>query len=460
MKILTSADILLFVSSFCAILVVTLALHQLHRLSLVPVFYARKVLHIFAIGTSGWVIYHAEARMFLAAIFLLACVILFIVSHRRLLFHEEQTSYGIAFFALALGLLLLSSVSTEAIYYGALVTACCDPVAGWAGMRWGNPGRIFLFEKKSWPGFLGFYIACLAITFFFTGLTPQLFVLALVPALTELFSWRGSDNLAVPVLSATWFTLMQQNQPVQDWVYLIVVLGLGMGSVLRRRWLTPEGAAAAVWVGVVIFAAGAWTWLAPIALFFLAGSLSSRWLGRKKEAGGRNAVQVFSNGLVASCCALMYGLYAEHVWLLAFLVSVGVSLADTLSSDLGVKMRQQPYDIITWRQVPVGLSGGITLAGSLAGAAGAIMMALCGGLLFALSAKEIAVIFLLSQAGMFVDSALGSLLQAKYRNAEGVIAEEQNSGMILHRGFRYINNDGVNLLANIIVVFFVIILYI
>lgn len=459
MKIVNSSDIILFLGAFCAILAMTLGLHLWSRLAAVPVLYARKLLHVFAIGVSGWVIHVTGERVWLAAIFLVAFVFLLVVSHRKLLFHEGRTSYGIAFFALALGLLLLSPMPKEAVFYGAVVTAICDPLAGWAGMKWGAPGRIFLFEKKSWPGFFGFYLSCLFVSFFYIGLTPQLFLLALLPALTELFSWRGSDNLAVPVISAIWFTILSQKTIDENGWLFTGFLFLGIMVVHRRKWLTSEAMAAAIWVGSLIFFSGGWSWLAVITIFFLAGSLSSHWLVNKKEAGGRNAIQVYANGLIASCCALIYALNPAHSWLMAFLVSVGIALADTLSSDIGVKIRQQPYDVISWRPVPIGLSGGISLAGTLAGALGAGLIAIFGGYLFALSLQDILLVFLFSQAGMLADSALGSLVQAKYSNHDGLISEELNPGMLLIRGSRFINNDGVNILANILVVALVLLTY-
>ncbi len=460
MKVLSSGEIIVFLIAFCAILIMTAGLHWFTRRSVLSVFHARKLLHFFALAVSALVIQSSQERTLLSIIFLSAFFILLIVSYKRLLFSETQTSYGIAFFALAFGLLLLSSLPTEAIFYAALVTAVCDPIAGWAGMKWGRGGSIFLFEKKSWPGFLAFYLSCLLISVFFIGITPQLAFLALIPALSELFSWRGSDNLLVPVISAIWFTLVQHLHVNLDVMLFLGLMATSMMLVFKKHWLTPEGIAAAIWMGMVIFVAGSWSWLAAIALFFVAGSLSSKWLGQKKEGTGRNAVQVFSNGAVASCCAVLYALHPDVAWLMGFLVSVGVCLSDTLSSDVGMKIRQQPYDIITFRAVPVGLSGGVTLAGTLAGLTGASMLALVGGYLFSLSWYQVLTILLFSQAGMIIDSILGSLLQGKFIGQNGEVVEEREFGFQLVRGYSSISNDGVNLLANVIIVLIVVFLYI
>ena len=54
-------------------------------------------------------------------------------------------------------------------------------------------------------------------------------------------------------------------------------------------------------------------------------------------------------------------------------------------------------------------------------------------------------------AGMMVDSILGSLWQAKYRQNND-ITEEKTSTNSLIKGIGWLNNDGVNLLANMVVV--------
>jgi uncharacterized membrane protein len=54
-------------------------------------------------------------------------------------------------------------------------------------------------------------------------------------------------------------------------------------------------------------------------------------------------------------------------------------------------------------------------------------------------------------AGMLVDSIMGSLLQAKYRSANGTLSDApSNLGEAPEIGFAWCNNDRVNLLSNII----------
>ena len=213
------------------------------------------------------------------------------------------------------------------------------------------------------------------------------------------------------------------------------------------------GSAAAVLLGtVVIFSVGP-LYLVPIALFFATGSLTSKLHPKSGDASGRNAFQVFANGLVAVLLLVLFFLTEQHLFLLASFVSVAISLADTLSSDVGIYFKHKTYDITTFRPVKVGLSGGVSLTGTLFGTAGSFVFAVIVGLIFHLELKEMMWIGLAGTAGMVIDSILGSLFQAKYIKHDN-ISEEKTTNATLIRGFSWLNNDGVNLLANVLVVGF------
>ncbi len=144
----------------------------------------------------------------------------------------------------------------------------------------------------------------------------------------------------------------------------------------------------------------------------------------------------------------------NDVYILASFASVAVSFADTISSDIGIYFKHKTYDITTMRPIKVGLSGGISLVGTLAGLVGSLIFAFLVGYIFNLDVKESIIIAIAGSSGMFLDSILGSLWQAKYEQNND-ITEEKTSTNILIKGISWLNNDGVNLLANAIVVGFI-----
>jgi hypothetical protein len=77
--------------------------------------------------------------------------------------------------------------------------------------------------------------------------------------------------------------------------------------------------------------------------------------------------------------------------------------------------RGQTYDILRWQKITPGLSGGVSVVGTLAGLPGSAIMVLLAGLIFPFSWFEQSVLMLGGFGGMLLDSILGSVLQAKYR---------------------------------------------
>lgn len=411
----------------------------------------RKILHLVAVMTCAYVVYHAPSRLELAVIFFISSIVLFIVAYQNVLLPSPRKSYGIALFPLSFALLLISPFTTQNIIFGIITLGISDALAGISGEYFAKKKHLFLYEAKSWLGFAAFYFSTLAIGYFFIGFTPLLFILALVPALSELFSYRGSDNLTVPLVATLWLSVISYTTNTsQSWISFLCML-LIMGVVYHKKWLSMAGTTAAVLLGSMIIFSVGHLYLIPISIFFIVGSLTSKLHPKSKDASGRNAIQVFANGLVAVLCMIAYAMTKNDVFMLASFASVAVSFADTISSDIGIYFKHKTYDITTMRTIKVGLSGGISLVGTLAGLLGSLIFAFLVGYIFNLEYKESIIIAIAGTLGMIIDSILGSLWQAKYEQNDD-ITEEKTSTNLLIKGYSWLNNDGVNLLANAIVV--------
>jgi len=181
--------------------------------------------------------------------------------------------------------------------------------------------------------------------------------------------------------------------------------------------------------------------LLPI-IFLILGSLVSRL--NDKKSSRRTAIQVWCNGGNGFLCALLYQATKDSVFLSMFILSYGVALSDTFSSEIGRHYGGQPVDILKWKKVPTGLSGGITLIGSLGGLLGAAIVGMLGYALFQISIITSWNILIFSFLGMLCDSLLGSIFQAKYMY-ENEITESHNGALI--SGFRLIDNNMVNIIS-------------
>jgi uncharacterized protein (TIGR00297 family) len=428
----------------------------------------RKLLHIAAICTCAWAIGRFDNRQVLAYVFLLSFFLLLWAVQRGFMQVSNQKSYGIALFPLAFFLLLLVPVfPLKQVVFAVLVLGISDAAAGWVGSNYAKKHQPFWKEEKSWTGFAAFFITTVVLALIYFGLFSIdglifAFCLAVVPALTELFSYKGSDNFSVPVVTAVW-NLLLLSIIINGVPYMFVLLIIGLAALaaaaVYKKWLTQTGAAAALWMGCIFLVTGGWQVFAAPALFLVSGSLLSKLNNDNTEPHGRNAVQVFANGIVAATCLLLYGLFGQPLFFIAAIVSFCISMADSTSSELGRYFGGKTIDIINFKQVKSGLSGGISVAGTVAGLAGAALLALLTGLICNFSVMLILLIMIAGFCGMLADSVLGSWLQAKYQTADGRITEKPEPGALLAKGFAWCGNDMVNILANAAVTAVIILIF-
>lgn len=246
-----------------------------------------------------------------------------------------------------------------------------------------------------------------------------------------------------------------------------LALGLALaagiaGLAYRAGALTRDGALGAVLVGGLTFAGGGLTAALLLIAFFVTSSGLSRLGGWRKQRLGetfsqrprRNLAQVLANGGVAAGLALLHGLRPEVRWLAGLTGALAAAAADTWATEVGMLFGRWPRLVTTGRRVPPGTSGGVTLEGTLASLAGAAFLAGLGGALLgghALAAGAWAG----GVAGALVDSLLGATVQAVYRCPACSLETEQHprhrcgAATQQVRGWRWMNNDTVNLLATV-----------
>lgn len=211
------------------------------------------------------------------------------------------------------------------------------------------------------------------------------------------------------------------------------------------NWLTPGGVAAAACVGGAVVWGLGWGGVIPLFAFLLSGSLLTRLVGTHE--GPRTAYQVFANGGIAAVAAL------AHLWP-ATAGAIAAAAADTWATEIGARARNQPVLITTGKPVPGGTSGGITSLGTAGGLAGALSMAVIAALVAAeLRWKGVWVVGMAGLAGMFTDSLLGATLQSRYACPQCDRVMEHagfcHAPMQLVRGWRWLNNDAVNLIGSL-----------
>ncbi len=184
-----------------------------------------------------------------------------------------------------------------------------------------------------------------------------------------------------------------------------------------------------------------------------------------RKNGPRDYVQAICNLGVAFSCFLFYIYSNDKGFLLALLCSVAASNADSWASEIGVLSKRKPVLITNFKICQPGISGGITLLGSLAGISGSIFIAIISVFLKSSIPLEIDSIDLFlwitisGISGLFLDSLLGATIQVIYRDANGIETENTIYGITKSRGLEWINNDFVNFITSFYTAVLVYIIY-
>jgi len=225
---------------------------------------------------------------------------------------------------------------------------------------------------------------------------------------------------------------------------------------LRAHALTGGGALAAFFVGAITFGALGPPGAAVLLAFFLTavglsrlGRARKRGLSEVAKAGARDGAQVLANGGVAAVFAGLFALTADPRYGVAFAGAFAAANADTWGTEIGMLFGRQPRSILTRKPTPSGLSGGVTVPGTLAELGGAALVA-CVAVLSGFAGGW--AIFTGGIAGALVDSVLGASLQTlrwcpQCKRPTEIEPHTCGANTTIVRGMSWIGNDAVNTLA-------------
>ena len=230
----------------------------------------------------------------------------------------------------------------------------------------------------------------------------------------------------------------------------------------RAAALSDSGAWAAALTGGLIFGMGGVPWAALLLAFFISSSVLSRLFGKRKvtlaekfsKGHRRDWAQVLANGGLGALLAVVHWFFPSAAWVwVAFAGAMAAVNADTWATELGVLSQKAPRLVTTGKQVERGSSGGVTLLGTLAALGGAASVALIAVLFQAgESGWGLLIVAVLGGlAGSYFDSLLGATVQAIYHcptcNKETERHPKHTCGSTTTRvrGWRWMDNDVVNL---------------
>lgn len=223
-------------------------------------------------------------------------------------------------------------------------------------------------------------------------------------------------------LAPTVATLADLSPPATHPLWISAAVSLVFALLARwMRGVTRSGAVAGALVCFLLYAgAGPGAFAALVLVFILAwittrlGYQRKQRLGTAEKRDGRTASQVVANlGIAATAAALYVLTGGKPVFLLGVAAALSEAAADTVASEIGQVSSQQARLITTWRAVPAGTDGGVSVPGTLAGSAAAAFVSLVCVLTGLLPWDWLSVSVAAAVAGMLADSYLGASLERR-----------------------------------------------
>lgn len=208
-----------------------------------------------------------------------------------------------------------------------------------------------------------------------------------------------------------------------NWGYVLILFLLGF-FVYWRKSLDLLGTITMIIMGIVIIFSAGLNWLVLLIIFLILSLLATKFAKPYKRSineyeGQRTAKNVISNGLLAFLMAAFGGYYLPFVG--GFIGAVATATADTLASEIGVL--QKPRLLTTFKEVPAGTDGAVSILGTSAAILGAGIIGLSSYFLGIVNdpilGLKIGVIS--GTIGCFMDSFVGDKFERKgYLNNEHV----------------------------------------
>ena len=435
----------------------------------------RKVVHIL-VGFEWVILNHFMGP---SVHFLVVCVLftlLLALTHRKnllpMISSDGDNAPGTVYYGMAMTIMATITLFVPKMIVpfgiGVFCTSLGDGLAGLMGQLMSCPRNAKIYGNKTIYGTLYNVVVSSIVVGCFNSIfdlgMSMWFVLAVAAFSTilELFAVRGLDNISI-TLGTAFLSFALINYPgAENYLAPILLTPVIVAFANKKKALTIGGILAALAVDIIIsITLGNGGFLLLLA-FFVFGILTDKVKKKykkvkqkKKESAEkrgdcRDQVQVLANSLVATICAILFGITHNRIFVIAFAASLAEALADTVASGIGV-LNSKAYDLFRMKHCKPGISGGMSILGTFTSLLASLLMAIFASLLRLVATNEIAIVMLCAFFGGIFDSFLGSLAQVKYKcTVCGELVErEEHCGKPTthHSGMKMMSNDLVNLLG-------------
>ncbi|CAO2833291.1 unnamed protein product [Amaranthus hypochondriacus] len=259
------------------------------------------------------------------------------------------------------------------------------------------------------------------------------------PKMSEFLIAKASPNDLIGSISNA-INLVQSNPTTWQSAILSNLVIFVLGTPILISGLSISGIVAAFLLGTLTWRSFGPSGFLLVAIYFVLGTAATKVKMAQKEAQGiaekkkgrRGPGSVIGSSAAGCVCALLsiYGIGGKtlsQLWQLGFVASFCTKLSDTVSSEIGKAYGKTTYLVTSFKIVPRGTEGAVSVEGTIAGLLAAVLLAFVGCLTGQIKATEAVICVLASQIANFGESVIGASLQDK-------------------EGFQWLNNDAVNVI--------------
>ncbi|XP_065631626.1 protein VTE6, chloroplastic isoform X2 [Quercus suber] len=247
-------------------------------------------------------------------------------------------------------------------------------------------------------------------------------------------------SLSSSVLEAVKKALIQSSSLTWKSAILSNMVIFVLGLPILLSGLSLSGIASAFLLGTLTWRAFGPSAFLLVATYFIIGTAVTKVKMAQKEAQGvaekkkgrRGPGSVIGSSAAGCICAFLSifqvgGPAFSQLWKLGFVASFCTKLSDTVSSEIGKAYGKTTYLVTTFKIVPRGTEGAVSVEGTIAGLLASILLSFVGCVMGEISAPEAIICIIASQVANVGESIIGAALQEK-------------------EGFQWLNNDVVNVI--------------
>ena len=459
-----------YLLGICYALVCLVLSLVLYKIGL-PKKYTRKLVHIL-VGFE-WVIlryYHGPGIhfLFVCLFFLLLLSLAYKLNFMPMISSEGDNSPGTVYYAVAMTgvAIVMCFVPNLMVPFGMGIfcTSVGDGLAAVVGqlIKRANPK---IYNDKSLFGTITCFVvsfACVyALDLIFNirlGILPCL-ALALLSCELEIICGHGLDNIGITWGVTAFAYMLMYTDFAYDYVCPILLTPLIIIFAVKKNALNKLGIALALVLDVIVSFAFKNFGFIMLSAFLVLSIFVDKIKRRAKGTDGieakgdlRDEMQVIANGFAAAVCCMLYAITRNFIFAVGYVAAIAEAFADTVASGLGV-FSKKTVDLFRFRTIEKGLSGGMSLIGTLSSLIAAFAISLLALPFNVLSIYSVIVAAAAGFLGNIFDSLLGSLLQVKYRcNVCDMLTEKQEhcgKPTVYYSGIKFLDNDMVNLLSGV-----------